>query len=124
MATIAALVCLVSLHSTVCQRDPMRAPFPGGERSWNSSETDRPWSHRFYKKYISPARGTHCPMQPSCSEYARLAFQRFGFIRGFVMMADRLTRCGNDLHRYPHVRTGPIWHAYDPVASVPATGPE
>lgn len=59
---------------------------------------------RFYKDFITPVDGDRCLMYPSCSEYSRQAFKKYGFIRGFIMTADRLTRCGSDLYLYNTVR--------------------
>ena len=51
---------------------------------------------RLYKKRISPvisARGYHCKFYPTCSEYAIQAFEKYGFIKGFVLSAIRILRC-------------------------------
>jgi putative membrane protein insertion efficiency factor len=50
----------------------------------------------FYQKFISPADGDRCRMTPSCSAYAREAFQAHGFFLGWIMTCDRLMRCGRD----------------------------
>jgi len=47
---------------------------------------------KFYQKVISPAGGDRCPMYPSCSNYALQAFQKHGFLLGWMMSADRLMR--------------------------------
>ena len=54
-----------------------------------------------YQHYIGGNRGYGCPMEPSCSEYARRALSRFGLWRGTALAADRLLRCGADLQYYP-----------------------
>ncbi len=69
----------------------------------------------FYKKYISPADGDRCPMYPSCSAYSKQAFTKYGFMRGFIMTADRLTRCGSDLHNYQKFILKGKMYAFDPV---------
>ena len=46
---------------------------------------------------LSPMRGG-CPYQPTCSEYAALAFAEHGWLRGGAMAAWRLLRC-NPLSR-------------------------
>lgn len=58
------------------------------------------WYFRVYKDYISPIAGNRCPMYPSCSQYGRQVFCRYGPLIGFFMTTDRLTRCGNDLYKY------------------------
>jgi len=53
----------------------------------------------FYRgplNHLRPVRRGECPMYPSCSEYSRQAFARFGVVRGWIMTADRLMRCGRD----------------------------
>lgn len=57
---------------------------------------------RIYQRCISPFLGNHCRFYPSCSEYARESFQRFGFLHGSWLTFLRLCRChpfcqgGND----------------------------
>ncbi len=47
-----------------------------------------------YKKLISPLQGREvCYFSPTCSQYAKEAINREGFILGVVMTADRLERC-------------------------------
>jgi putative component of membrane protein insertase Oxa1/YidC/SpoIIIJ protein YidD len=57
----------------------------------------------FYQKYISPIDGDRCQMRPSCSQYAKQAFSKYGPHLGFLLTTDRLTRCGMDLYYYPLV---------------------
>jgi putative membrane protein insertion efficiency factor len=58
----------------------------------------------FYRKYISPMFPPSCRYVPTCSEYAMIALQRYGFIKGSWMAIKRICRC------HP-------WHpgGYDPV---------
>jgi len=51
---------------------------------------------KFFRNTISRADGHRCPMHPSCSEYSAQAFQKHGFIIGWIMTSDRLLRCGRD----------------------------
>lgn len=39
------------------------------------------------------AMGARCRFHPSCSEYARLALRKHGFLRGSALTARRLLRC-------------------------------
>jgi putative membrane protein insertion efficiency factor len=48
---------------------------------------------RFYKGWISPLLGQHCRFHPSCSDYMRVAIERFGVLRGVWMGLRRLGRC-------------------------------
>ena len=49
---------------------------------------------RFYQKYLSPLKksGT-CKYLPTCSEYALLAIERYGALRGGWMSFKRILRC-------------------------------
>jgi hypothetical protein len=44
----------------------------------------------FYRLAISPVDGDRCDMAPTCSLYARQAFQDHGGVLGFLLTADRL----------------------------------
>lgn len=48
---------------------------------------------RFYQRRISPLFGARCKYYPTCSAYAYTAFERFGFIKGFILAAWRILRC-------------------------------
>lgn len=58
----------------------------------------------FYRKRISPLFPPSCRYVPTCSEYAMIALQRYGFLKGSKMAIKRICRC------HP-------WHSggYDPV---------
>ncbi len=58
-----------------------------------------------YKCTLSLVTPPACRFQPTCSEYARVAVIRFGFLRGGWLTLKRLLRC----HPF-HRRFG-----YDPV---------
>lgn len=59
---------------------------------------------RFYRAVISPLLPSCCRFVPTCSEYGLIAFQRYGFVKGFALTAKRILRCRPG---------GP--HGYDPV---------
>lgn len=59
---------------------------------------------RFYKAAISPWLPRACRFEPTCSVYAREAFERYGFLRGARLSLRRLFRC------HPFRRGG-----FDPV---------
>ncbi len=48
---------------------------------------------RFYKAGISPVLPPSCRFEPTCSEYARIAVERFGAARGSWLALKRLARC-------------------------------
>ena len=72
-----------------------------------------------YQRGAGPSKGHKCPMSPSCSEYARLAVERFGVLRGSILAADRLHRCGHDLRFYPTVFDDRGAGSWDPPPPAP-----
>ena len=59
---------------------------------------------RAYQLLVSPWLGPACRYQPSCSEYAVEAVERYGALRGAWLGLKRIGRC--------HPLGG---HGYDPV---------
>lgn len=59
---------------------------------------------RIYQSFISPLLGPHCRYVPTCSEYAREALEKYGFVKGSYLAVRRLLRCN------PFSKGG-----YDPV---------
>lgn len=48
-----------------------------------------------YQNYLSPLKlGASCRFEPSCSAYSLIAFSRHGVVKGFVLSAARLAKCG------------------------------
>ncbi|MCH5192004.1 MAG: membrane protein insertion efficiency factor YidD [Oscillospiraceae bacterium] len=48
---------------------------------------------RFYQRKISPLFGPKCRYQPTCSQYALEAVERFGVFKGSILALLRLLRC-------------------------------
>lgn len=48
---------------------------------------------RVYQVAISPLLPGSCRFTPTCSEYARIAIERFGPARGLWLALRRLARC-------------------------------
>ena len=48
---------------------------------------------RIYQAYLSPLFGGSCRFQPTCSQYAHEAIERFGVARGARLALRRLLRC-------------------------------
>jgi putative membrane protein insertion efficiency factor len=48
---------------------------------------------RLYRLVVSPMYGDTCRFYPSCSAYAREAFERHGVFRGAWLTGRRLLRC-------------------------------
>ena len=59
---------------------------------------------RFYQKNISPLLPPSCRFQPTCSQYAIEAIQKYGVFKGGAMALWRILRCN------PFSKGG-----YDPV---------
>lgn len=71
----------------------------GQDRSAGDVTTGRArWLRRLilsYQNYLSPLKlGPSCRFTPTCSAYALTAFARFGILKGFVLSAARLAKCG------------------------------
>jgi uncharacterized protein len=64
------------------------------------------WLIRGYRNLISPLFPPTCRFQPTCSQYAIEAIDRFGAIKGFWLATKRILRC------HPFHPGG-----YDPVPS-------
>ncbi len=50
----------------------------------------------FYKKHISlflEDKGIHCKFEPTCSEYAKQAIEKYGTKRGSILTMKRILRC-------------------------------
>jgi putative membrane protein insertion efficiency factor len=50
---------------------------------------------RIYQLAVSPLTGGRavCRFTPTCSEYARQAIEKYGFVRGTWMGIKRISRC-------------------------------
>lgn len=46
-----------------------------------------------YRRFISPLLPPSCRFTPTCSKYALIAFERFGFIKGSYLTVRRLLKC-------------------------------
>lgn len=59
---------------------------------------------RLYRRYISPMKAPCCKYVPTCSQYAIIAIERYGVLKGGVLAVWRILRCN------PFAKGG-----YDPV---------
>lgn len=48
---------------------------------------------RFYRRFISPHTPPSCRFQPTCSEYAYEAVDKYGILKGGRLAAWRILRC-------------------------------
>ncbi|WP_369823985.1 membrane protein insertion efficiency factor YidD [Anaerovibrio sp. JC8] len=58
----------------------------------------------FYRSYISPLKPPSCRFVPTCSEYAMIAIEKYGPVKGGYLAIRRILRC------HPFHKGG-----YDPV---------
>ena len=67
---------------------------------------------QFYRICISPLLGPRCRFQPTCSQYAVTAIDRFGLRKGGMLSVKRVCSC------HP-------WHigGYDPVPESQSASP-
>jgi len=59
---------------------------------------------RFYRSFVSPLYLPCCRYVPTCSEYAMIAVERYGALKGGYLALKRILRC------HPFAGSG-----YDPV---------
>lgn len=48
---------------------------------------------KIYRKYISPMTPPSCRFHPTCSSYGLEAFEKHGFIKGFILTTIRILKC-------------------------------
>lgn len=51
---------------------------------------------KMYKKFISPVlknMGIECKYYPTCSEYTKLAIEKYGCIKGIFLGLKRIIKC-------------------------------
>lgn len=46
-----------------------------------------------YRTFISPLLPPTCRFQPTCSQYALTAVERFGLVKGSMLTLRRICRC-------------------------------
>lgn len=56
---------------------------------------------RFYQRFISPLKRPSCRFYPTCSQYSLEAFQKYGFVKGFVLSIGRISKC-HPFHKGGH----------------------
>ena len=48
---------------------------------------------RGYKRFLSPLLPPSCRFTPTCSEYALMSYEKYGFFKATWMSIKRLCRC-------------------------------
>ncbi|HDZ23026.1 MAG TPA: membrane protein insertion efficiency factor YidD [Desulfobacteraceae bacterium] len=87
-------------------------PKTGGAESLNVGA----WLVSLYRDHLSRVDGDRCPSFPSCSSYSVQAFQKHGFIMGWMMTVDRLFHEGDEEKEVsPMVYDHGRMKIYDPV---------
>jgi len=81
------------------------AHWPGTRASASVGVRMALFALRCYKAYLSALFAGTCRFEPTCSQYAYEAIERFGILRGVWLGAKRLARC--------HPFSGKF--GYDPV---------
>lgn len=51
------------------------------------------WLYQHSFSYVFRILGVKCRFYPTCSQYAREAFEKHGFIRGFGLSVKRVAKC-------------------------------
>lgn len=69
----------------------------------------------FHQKVLSPSNGPRSHFRPSSSQYMKLAIERYGFLKGYLMGCDRLLRENNDPWIYQTVNYDGMVYKYDPA---------
>lgn len=111
------IICLNISSSAQIEDGPLKEPVTAISKvnNKNFTLTFSDIILRFYQACISPAYGDRCALTPSCSMYARLAIQKHGFLRGWIMAFDRLTHESDEINFAPLVREGKYYRFSDPV---------
>lgn len=73
---------------------------------------------RVYQSVVSPMTGPTCRYYPSCSQYAVVAVQRHGAVRGSWLAVRRLARC----HPWTPGGVDDVPPARDPRSSTRSAG--
>ncbi len=73
---------------------------------------------RFYQDHLSGADGSRCPMSPSCSEYAAQALKKHDRVKAWIMVFDRVMRCGrSEITLSPKIWFNGEKKTHDPVSA-------
>ncbi|NER19650.1 MAG: membrane protein insertion efficiency factor YidD [Symploca sp. SIO1C2] len=72
------------------------------------------WLIRGYRTFISPLFPPTCRFQPTCSQYALEAVNRFGWWRGSCLAVRRISRC-HPLHPGGYDPVPPVVKPKNPV---------
>ena len=65
------------------------------------------WCIRFYRKNISPARPPCCRFDPTCSQSALEAVEKYGAAKGGLLALKRFLKC-HPFHRQKTIEYDPV----------------
>src|SRR5215470_14088443 len=72
---------------------------------------------RFYKAYLSILFAGNCRFEPTCSQYAYEAIERYGVARGVWLGTKRLLRCHPFSRRFGYDPVPENWNDTNPLAT-------
>ena len=113
------LVLMVTLMAAIPLQADVQTPGATLQSDPSDLAEAPPLAHQigFFRRILSKADGDRCSMYPSCSTYAMESLRKHGALVGWIMIKDRLLRCGHDEVRLaPTIRSGQRRRAYDPVS--------
>lgn len=70
---------------------------------------------RLFQIFISPVDGRQCIFRPTCSQYARDAIKKYGFIKAYPLIMARLIRCNPTAYTHNTYERNEEGIPYDPV---------
>lgn len=85
-----------ALMDFIAQRKNSFSKKPSIEQTYqvisNSKSITKPF-FVFYKSFLSEQFAANCAFGPSCSQFAVAIIKEKGFLKGYLLTLDRLTRC-------------------------------
>lgn len=115
---IILILCVILSHSFCFSQNKMNGPLFSNLNLSSDNEYGKVENSilTFYQKWISPIKGGNtCQMFPSCSQYAKVAFENYPVLFAFILTCERLLRCGRELDLYSVIVNNNELKFFDPV---------